>query len=201
MRAPASVRLQVCARMLVRMRAHVCSPVKSTASLARMKTRGSNTDTRYHNCPLRFVREQSGSSSGSNSGSASASASGGGGGGGGGGSLSGGGSTAGGSASSASRGSAYEESAGGDSASKRQSKHRQRSTTQPAEPQVTKVLVRCGELVDQISFEFKDGKTKTWGTLSGMEAAPFEIPEGECIVHIRLSQGDSLDGVQFVTNR
>jgi len=148
----------------------------------------------------RFVREQSGSSSGSNSGSASASASGGGGGGGGG-SLSGGGSTAGGSASSASHGSAYEESAGGDSASKRQSKHRQRSTTQPAEPQVTKVLVSHGDLVDQISFEFKDGKTKTWGTLGGNEAAPFEIPEGECIVRIRLRQGDSLDGVQFVTNR
>lgn len=66
-------------------------------------------------------------------------------------------------------------------------------------PHVQAVEVQAGLLVDVVTFHFSDGNRRSFGEPGGAFAGRFTLEEGEVIVRVTGSCGDSLDSIQFHT--
>jgi len=70
-----------------------------------------------------------------------------------------------------------------------------------AHAQVSAVQVSVGVFIDQIAFHYSDGTKNVVGQEGGSQKDPFVLEEDESIVTIRGRGGNSLDAIQFETNR
>lgn len=68
---------------------------------------------------------------------------------------------------------------------------------------LSKITVKCGTFVDVITFHYSDGLTSVRGNDGGEDREPFQFLQGEHLAAIngRESDGESLDAVQFETDR